>query len=87
MKLEEYLEYIRVTAHTMGPGYYIVEVRGKSPYGEDVEIDIELTECHSPQTLELTLRSKLEELFHCSYDYEEDEIDEDNLYHYGGTFK
>ncbi len=86
--IEEFLKNTNVLVKPLAnAGSYIAEVRGLSPSNEILDFDIELLACHSPQVLEDTLTSKMEEILSCKYGYEYDDYDEEDLIHDGGIFK
>lgn len=87
MTLEDVLENVEVTAFDLGSGEYFVTVSGIQLNGDPVDLQIKLTGCITQQLLNDTLRSKLEEIFECKYNYIIDNIDEDEILYDGGTFK
>ena len=87
MKLEEFLRHSTVIVYPQTPGAFIAEIRGESPYMEQMNFDIELTECYTPEILKDTLQSKLEEILNLKYSYAYDDSNDEDLMHYGGNFK
>ena len=88
MKLDEFLRNTTITAYPQpSPGSYLAEVRGESPYMEQMNFDIELTNCDTPDILKDTLQSKLEEILNLKYSYGYDECNDEDLMHDGGNFK
>lgn len=87
MILEDIMDNINVLALPLEKsGAYDVKVSGKTPDGESVSLEIELTECYSEEVLADTLRSKLEEIFSCKYQYVFGSYDPEDTIYDGGNF-
>ena len=86
--LEKFLENIETIVKPLRrKGHYIADIKGTTPIGEWIELEIELEGCDTPDILRATLISKLEEVLAQKYDYEYDSYDEEDLHYDGGNFK
>ena len=87
MKLEELIKHVDVVVHpSKGKGNYWTSVKGNLISGEYIDLHIELEDCFTPEIIEDTLRSKLEEILSCKYHYEIGDVDEESLHYDGGNF-
>lgn len=66
---------------------YLAEVRGISPDGEMVILDLEIAGCTTKSMVLETLQAELEDLFDLRYNYSSEENIDDALLYDGGEFK
>jgi len=88
MTFTEYTKGMNIFIHELPePDAFLAEVRGISPDGEMIILDIEMTECTTRDMVLATLQAELEELFDLRYNYSTEEPISETLLYDGGEFK
>lgn len=86
MTFEDFTKNLSVKAIKISTGTYIIQIIGISPDEEFVNFELWVEECFTPQVLQDTIQSSLEEIFDARYHYSYEET-ENTLLFDGGIFK